>query len=88
MKRTFVIGQAILKGKKSKGVSIPKGSVYKSSTPVSAAIKGFNDICKKNKKKEFCNVVVSVKDITLMENLMGKNTTIRSKEYTSPIQSM
>jgi hypothetical protein len=72
MKRTFIVGQAIIKGKKAKGMSIPKNSIYKSSTPVSAAIKGFNDICKKNKKKQFCNVVVSVKDVTHGGKFNGK----------------
>jgi len=79
MKRSFIIDQAIVKGKKSKSVPLPKGTVYKSSTPVSAALKGFNDICKKGKKKQFCNVVVSVKDNT-------HNGKFKGKEYNYQIE--
>ena len=84
MKRRFIVNQAIIKDKKSKGMSIPKDSVYHSSTPVSAALKGFNDTCKKNKKKEFCNVVVSVKDTTPNGKFNGKEYNYQIERINAP----
>ena len=64
-KRTFVVTQGILKGKSAslKGVKLARKANYQSNTPLSAALKAFNNSCKQNKKEIDCKFIIAVREM-------------------------
>ncbi|RPJ76424.1 MAG: hypothetical protein EHM20_07470 [Alphaproteobacteria bacterium] len=85
MKRTFVVTQGILKGKgisATKRVRLGRKAIYHSNTPLSAALKGFNNSCRKNKREADCKFVIAVREQT--KDGLGKDYVYRVERIHDP----
>lgn len=61
--RQFIVTKAQKTGQKGKNTSLKKDVTYAGKTPVSAARKAFNDLCKMKKIKGQCALNVTIKEI-------------------------
>ena len=61
--RQFVVTRAQKTGQKGQNTKFNKNDTYAGKTPVSAARKAFNDLCKMKKIKGQCAMNVTVKEI-------------------------
>jgi len=86
MKRTFVVTQGILKGKgisATKRVRLGRKAIYHSNTPLSAALKGFNNSCRKNKREADCKFVIAVRE-QIRGGDLGKDYVYRVERIHDP----